>query len=126
VEAVPPTDNLREYPDEAYGDTEIPDRGRALDRVKEYSPYARFLTGPRRLGILGILSLEVPIGYTSNSSRHVAASEHGVRYHCQPQEYGCETDIIPAHLRTSIAGLIAKSVVTRSNPRTTLSKNLTY
>jgi hypothetical protein len=27
VEEVPPTDNLRKHPDEAYGDTEVPHRG---------------------------------------------------------------------------------------------------
>lgn len=37
VEGVPPTDNLRKHPDEAYGDTEIPDRGAQLDKLKRES-----------------------------------------------------------------------------------------
>jgi hypothetical protein len=35
VAGVPPTDNLRKYPDEAYGDTEIPHRGGQLERIKK-------------------------------------------------------------------------------------------
>ena len=37
VEGVPPTDNLRKHPDAAYGDTEIPDRGAQLDKLKRES-----------------------------------------------------------------------------------------
>jgi hypothetical protein len=31
---IPPTDNLKKHPDEAYGDTEIPQRGKHLDSLK--------------------------------------------------------------------------------------------
>jgi hypothetical protein len=34
VPGVPPTDNLKKHPDEAYGDTEIPQRGKHLDNLK--------------------------------------------------------------------------------------------
>ncbi len=34
VPGLPPTDNLKKYPDEAYGDTEIPQRGKRLDNLK--------------------------------------------------------------------------------------------
>jgi hypothetical protein len=37
VAGVHPTDNLRKYPDEAYGDTEIPHRGGQLERIKKES-----------------------------------------------------------------------------------------
>ncbi|MGB2632432.1 MAG: hypothetical protein WAM58_00720 [Candidatus Acidiferrum sp.] len=34
VPGLPPTDNLHKHPDEAYGDTEIPQRGAHLDKLK--------------------------------------------------------------------------------------------
>jgi hypothetical protein len=34
VPGIPPTDNLKKHPDEAYGDTEIPQRGKQLDKLK--------------------------------------------------------------------------------------------
>ena len=37
VPGVPPTDNVRKHPDEVYGDTEIPERGGQLDKVKRES-----------------------------------------------------------------------------------------
>jgi hypothetical protein len=37
VPGVPPTDNLRRHPDEAYGDTEISQRGQVLDKIKKES-----------------------------------------------------------------------------------------
>jgi hypothetical protein len=37
VPGAPPTDNLRKHPDEVYGDTEIPERGRSLDKIKKES-----------------------------------------------------------------------------------------
>jgi hypothetical protein len=37
IAGLPPTDNLRRHPDEVYGDTEIPRRGRALDKMKSDS-----------------------------------------------------------------------------------------
>jgi hypothetical protein len=37
VPGVPPTDNLRRHPDEAYGDTEISERGQVLDKIKKES-----------------------------------------------------------------------------------------
>ena len=37
VDGIPPTDNLRKHPDEAYGDMEIPGRGKTLDRLKRES-----------------------------------------------------------------------------------------
>jgi hypothetical protein len=121
--------NLRKYPDEAYGDTEIPHRGRALDRVKEYSPYARFLTGRETAGHprnpfpwrcpLGTPPIHLDTSLLPNMASGTIASRRNMD--ARP-----ETDIIPAHLSTLIVGLSPKSVVTRSNSRTTLSKNLTY
>jgi len=37
VPGVPPTDNLRRHSDEAYGDTEISERGQVLDKIKKES-----------------------------------------------------------------------------------------
>jgi hypothetical protein len=37
LDGIPPTDNLRKHPDEAYGDMEIPERGKALDQLKRES-----------------------------------------------------------------------------------------
>jgi hypothetical protein len=37
VPGAPPTDNVRKHPDEVYGDTEIPQRGARLDRIKRES-----------------------------------------------------------------------------------------
>jgi hypothetical protein len=37
TDGLPPTDNLRKHPDEVYGDTEIPDRGRELNQLKKNS-----------------------------------------------------------------------------------------
>lgn len=34
VPGLRPTDNLNKHPDEAYGDTEIPQRGKHLDNLK--------------------------------------------------------------------------------------------
>ncbi len=34
VPGLPPTANLNKHPDEAYGDTEIPQRGKHLDNLK--------------------------------------------------------------------------------------------
>jgi hypothetical protein len=37
VDGEPPCENIRKHPDEVYGDTEIPDRGRVLDQLKKVS-----------------------------------------------------------------------------------------
>jgi hypothetical protein len=37
VPGVPPTDNVRKHPDEVYGDTEIPERGGRLNKIKRES-----------------------------------------------------------------------------------------
>jgi hypothetical protein len=37
IDGLPPTKNLRKHPDEAYGDTEIPRRGKVLDELKRRS-----------------------------------------------------------------------------------------
>jgi hypothetical protein len=37
VEGLPPNENLRKDPDEVYGDTEIPHRGRSLRRATQES-----------------------------------------------------------------------------------------
>jgi hypothetical protein len=35
IDGEPPCENIRKHPDEVYGDTEIPDRGRVLDELKK-------------------------------------------------------------------------------------------
>ncbi len=35
VDGLPPNDQLGKHPDEAYGDTEVPQRGRTLRRMKD-------------------------------------------------------------------------------------------
>jgi hypothetical protein len=35
VDGEPPCENIRKHPDEVYGDTEIPNRGKALDQLKK-------------------------------------------------------------------------------------------
>ncbi|HTQ95963.1 MAG TPA: hypothetical protein VMH89_04115 [Candidatus Acidoferrum sp.] len=37
IDALPPNENLRKHPDEVYGDTEIPRRGKLLDDLKRDS-----------------------------------------------------------------------------------------
>jgi hypothetical protein len=37
VQELPPTENLRKYPDEVYGDTEVPRRGKVLHQLKRKS-----------------------------------------------------------------------------------------
>jgi hypothetical protein len=37
IDALPPNANLRKHPDEVYGDTEIPRRGKLLDDLKYVS-----------------------------------------------------------------------------------------